>query len=278
VAALSVVLVVAIPDFAGDRPTYWRVAIGEFAERPALGSGAGTFSQAWLEARPEETSVRDAHSIVVEAAAELGAVGLVLVAALLGAPLAWAARARRHRQLAPAAGGAYAAFATHACVDWDWELPAVTLAALFCAVALGALADGVPGGVTIRPAGRAVAAAMGASAAMLAVPVFIGASALEDASRALARGDFPAAESAARRAERWQPWSVEPVLIRARARLADGDTLAAQFHFVRATRRDPQDYRAWLALAVVSDRRTAQAALRRARELNPHAVESLSRS
>jgi hypothetical protein len=35
-----------------------------------------------------------------------------------------------------AAAGAYVAFLFHAGVDWDWEMPAVTVAGLACGVAL----------------------------------------------------------------------------------------------------------------------------------------------
>ncbi len=53
----------------------------------------------------------------------------------LGAPLVAAVRARRHALVA-AAAAAYAAFLIHAAVDWDWQMPAVTLVALFCAGAI----------------------------------------------------------------------------------------------------------------------------------------------
>jgi O-antigen ligase len=265
------------PDLAGDRPTYWRVALDEFAESPLLGSGAGTFTQVWLERRPNAVSVRDAHSLPVEALSELGIIGLALVVMLLAAPLVWAVRRRDH-PLMPAAAGAYAAFAAHAVVDWDWELPAVTLAGLFCATGIAALADEGARMISLRTAPRALTAAAGASAAVVAVAVFLGASAMESASRALARGDAPAAERAARRAERLQPWSVEPLLMQGRAQLATGERLAAQIQFVRAINREPDDYRAWLALAAVTDGEVAEAAVQRARTLNPRSVSDLSRS
>ena len=44
----------------------------------------------------------------------------------------------------PAAAGAYAAFLVHAGLDWDWELPAVVVAALCCAAAV-ATAELEPG-------------------------------------------------------------------------------------------------------------------------------------
>lgn len=51
-------------------------------------------------------------------------------------------RARRD-PLVPAALGAYTALLVHFTYDWDWELPAVTLAGLFCGLAaLVAARDG----------------------------------------------------------------------------------------------------------------------------------------
>jgi O-antigen ligase len=259
------------PDLAGDRPTFWSVATDEFERHPLLGSGAGTYAQVWLERRPVETSVRDAHSIVVETLSELGIVGLALVALLLGAPLVWGLRSRSSA-LVPAATAAFGAYAAHASFDWDWEMPAVTLAALFCAVAVGVTADGQARHHVFGAVPRGAAVALGGLASALALAGLVGASALEDATRALARGDPAAAEHAAERAERWQPWSVEPLLTRGQAVLSLGDRATARALFARATQRDPKDYRAWLALAAVSEGDAATAAVLRAQKLNPKAV------
>ena len=94
---------------------------------PAAGEGSGGFQAAWLRERQFREPVRDAHSLYLETAAELGLVGLALLLALLGG------RRRRGRRAGPALAGAVAAlaaFALHAGIDWDWELPALTLVAL----------------------------------------------------------------------------------------------------------------------------------------------------
>jgi O-antigen ligase len=276
VAAVVLVAVVRPPGLAGDRPVFWRVAASELTEQPLLGSGAGTYAQVWLERRPVDGSVRDAHSVVVEALAELGPIGAGFVCALLVLPLCWALRARA-RPLVPAAGGAFAAFALHASVDWDWEMPAVTLAGLFCAVAIGALADDGHGATQLGGVARLAVAGLSVLVAAVALAGFVAATSLEHAERALAGGDVVAAERAARGAERWQPWAVEPLLVRGRAQAALGDARAARAAFTRAVARDPNDYRAWLALATVSSGDAAAVAVERARELNPRAVQELSR-
>jgi O-antigen ligase len=121
----------------GYRPTYWHVAWKEAAAHPALGGGAGTFADYWSRyGDPNlQGGALDAHNLYLETLAELGAVGLVLLAAALSLPLLVALRHRSDPVAAPAAG-AYAAFLVHAVVDWDWEMPTVTLAALACAAAV----------------------------------------------------------------------------------------------------------------------------------------------
>jgi O-antigen ligase len=147
-ALTAVVLILAIAGVAaavaaagtgGDRPQYWRVALGDARASPALGSGAGTFADYWLEHRTIDRNVQDAHSLYLETLAELGPIGLVLLAGLLAVPLVGAFRSRATPH-APAAAAAFAAFAVHAGVDWDWEMPAVTIAALVCAASLLAAA------------------------------------------------------------------------------------------------------------------------------------------
>jgi len=120
----------------GDRPLYWHVAWEDAAAHPIEGRGAGTFRISWLERGPPAISVQDAHSLYLETLAELGLVGLVLLAALLATPLVVALRRRGSGPLIAAAAGAYVAFLVHAGVDWDWEMPAVTVAGLLCGAAL----------------------------------------------------------------------------------------------------------------------------------------------
>jgi O-Antigen ligase len=145
-----------------NRYQYWRVAIDVFGEHPLVGAGAGAFRVEWLQRRSVDESVVDAHSVVIETVAELGLVGLLALALLLGGT---AVAARRAYHLAPelAAGptAVTAVWMTHSLLDWDWEMPAVTLIALVCAGALVAAADRAAARVTPRrrePAARAGAA------------------------------------------------------------------------------------------------------------------------
>ena len=141
---------------SSNRYEYWRVGLRAFADHPLAGLGAGGFRVAWLQERTIPEAVRDAHSLEVEIAAELGLVGLMAFGLLAGGVAAAARGALRSRPEA-AAGPAAALLAwfLHASIDWDWQLPAVTLPAVVLAGALLVLAEV---SAPERPAGRAAAA------------------------------------------------------------------------------------------------------------------------
>ena len=122
-----------------NRSGYWRIAWHEVRDHPVLGGGANEFRRYWLRYRPNPYGALNAHNLYLETLADLGPVGLVLLLAALAVPLVAAVRARA-RPLVAAVAGAYVAFLGAAALDWDWQLPAVTLAALACGTALVAAA------------------------------------------------------------------------------------------------------------------------------------------
>src|SRR5204863_270938 len=83
--------------------------------------------------------------------------GLLVAAAFLTPLLAL--RRLRLTPLTAAAAGAYVAFVIHAGLDWDWEVPAVTLAGLACGSALLVAARERPIQVGLPTRGAALAAA-----------------------------------------------------------------------------------------------------------------------
>jgi O-antigen ligase len=125
-----------------NRYQYWRVALDTFADHPVAGTGTAGFRVEWLRRRTIGEQAKDAHSLYLETAAELGLVGLALLGMTL---VAVALAARRALRLAPAAAAGpvavVALWAFHAGIDWDWEMPAVTLLGIAFAGALLALVD-----------------------------------------------------------------------------------------------------------------------------------------
>jgi hypothetical protein len=120
-----------------NRYRYWDVALDTFGEHPLGGAGSGAFAVEWLKRPDRPDAARDAHSLYLETAAELGVVGVALLLLFLGG-LAMAA-ARLYRLDARLAAGplaGLAAWLVHAGLDWDWEMPAVTLTALLLAAAV----------------------------------------------------------------------------------------------------------------------------------------------
>lgn len=107
----------------------WTVALDQWERSPLAGRGAGTFALTWAQQRPSEADVQDAHSLYLESLSELGVTGLLLLAVALGTIFAALALRCRgtERALYAAVIAAGVAWAVRAGLDWDWEVPAVTL-------------------------------------------------------------------------------------------------------------------------------------------------------
>lgn len=129
-------------EVGSHRSRYWEVALSAFADHPAGGVGAAGFQTEWQRERDVGDGVRDAHSLPLETAAELGLVGLAfLLTFLAGVVLCARAVQREDPALAAGACAALTVWGIHASLDWDWEMPALTLPALLLAAMLVARAD-----------------------------------------------------------------------------------------------------------------------------------------
>ena len=250
-----------------ERADAWNVAWKDYRENPVFGSGAGTFEHYWVEHRPSSTYFRDAHSLYLETLAELGPLGLALVAGAVAAIVAAAVRVRG-QPLAAGAFGAVVAFLVHAGVDWDWEMPAVTCTALACGAALVVLARGEQGSTApwqLRAGGLALTVALGAAA----VVGLVGNGAIAASVSELRSGDYASAEQEARRASRWAPWSAEPWRVLGEVRLRRGERERARAALREATERDPRNWVLWAELASASEGAARRDAVARALALNP---------
>jgi O-antigen ligase len=127
------------------RYDYWRVGVNAFADSPLQGVGSGGFRTVWLRERPVAGYALEVHSLPLEMAVELGLVGLLGFGVFLGGLGAAAARALRRGRLAaagPVAAGVV--FLLHSTIDWDWQIPAVTLPAIILSAGLVTLGERDP--------------------------------------------------------------------------------------------------------------------------------------
>jgi hypothetical protein len=254
----------------------WRVGLDAFAEEPLLGTGAGTYSITWARERPitNRLKVEDAHSVYIEMLSELGLPGLLvtLVAVLL--VLAGFARGlvgpARHVHAGLFAAGA--AWAVHAGIDWDWEMPAVT--AWFWA--FGGMALAAPAARATRAApGNVARVAIALGCLALAVtPALMAASQarLNDAVDAFTRGDCDAAIDDALESIKAIPSRPQPfeVLGYCDARLGQHELAIGAMR--SGIDRDPENWELHYGLALVRANagQNPLPAAREALRLNPH--------
>lgn len=111
------------------RVDLWNVALKTFDSAPIIGTGAGTYEFAWYRYRPAgQGAVVNAHNLYLETLSTLGLIGLVLLVAALAAILVALARRVRgpNHVIHAALFSAALAWAVHAGLDWDWQMPVVT--------------------------------------------------------------------------------------------------------------------------------------------------------
>jgi hypothetical protein len=246
------------------RIDHWRVAADEFRAHPLLGSGAGTFGEYWFRDRPSTVIVHDAHNLYLETLAELGPVGLALVALVLGGLIVASVRSRS--PLGAVAAGACVAYALHAAADWDWEQAALLMAVLFPALAVGG--DHSPRAAVTRS--RLVPAAAVVTVGAFALYTLLGNIALARSGNASDAAHWKQAESQARSALGLVPWSSEPLRRLAVAEVGLGDVEAARRSLEDAVAIDPQDWSLWYQLSEVTTGAERRRAAALARRLNPN--------
>ncbi len=126
------------------RANYWAVAVQAFAHHPLDGLGSGGFRVAWLRERTVPVAALDAHSLELQTAAELGVVGLAALAMLIGGVAFGARRGlRRDPELVAGWCAALVVWLLHSAIDWDWQMPALTLLAVILGGAVLSAAEDV---------------------------------------------------------------------------------------------------------------------------------------
>jgi hypothetical protein len=266
------------------RIDHWRTALIGFEVAPVRGTGAGTYALLWDQERQREYQVEDAHSLYLEMLAELGVVGLVLIVVVVGVVLIGLLLRVRGPSRGVAAGllGAALTWVLHAGIDWDWEMPAVTV--WFFAIGGLAVARRVTGGSDgddARPARTSaqgpprlvrLLAALGCLLlAVVPARIALSAGALEDSARAFARGDCATAVDRALDATGTLAVRPEPFAILSYCDVRLGAPALGVRAMEKAVARDPHnwEYAYGLALVRASAGLDPRAAARRALALNP---------
>lgn len=270
---------------ANGRIELWTVAWNAFRAHPLEGTGQDTYEVLWYEHRNQSTVVVNAHSLYIETLAELGVVGFVLLMLFVfGTLVGLFPRGRgRDRPLYGALFAVGVAWAVHAGVDWDWQMPAASL--WFAALGGLALGRGPRRARKVRMPASLVALAVAAAALVACVlPAFVLASQvrLTDATNAYAQADCTRADQLARQSldilgTRAPPWQIE-ALCAVRA----GRYPLAVTRLRDGLAQDPRNWQLQAALAASTAaagedaRRQAAAALR----LNPldTGVQTLARA
>ena len=169
---------------SGGRATVWSDTVRLAAAHPVIGSGLGTFAEAYPPFRSPEVRAHytHAHNDWLQAVAEGGLVGSLLLLAIV-APVArrWPeAVVGRGGPLVAGFASGLAAFAAHAILDFPARIPAVTAAALasgavvLCARPRSVADDSPPlrlvaTGSAVRTRGARVVVALALPLAVIAV-------------------------------------------------------------------------------------------------------------
>jgi O-antigen ligase len=268
------------------RHDYFRVAIDSFDEKPLLGSGAGTYQFAWDQHRTISQPVHNAHSLYLEAFAELGAVGGLLVLALVALLLwtgfaAWRAAPHPQRERYAALFAATLAFAVVAGLDWFWEIAALG-AVFFCAAGVLVAvrcAQLAPSSVETLEGeeGRFGLAVAGLVVAWIAAVALIGPLLVEHeitaSQAAAASGNFESAVNHADTARSIEPFAASPYVQLGLLAEAQGGYMTATERLTQAIDREDRNWQLYYLRSRVEeeagDQVAARADLSHARRLNP---------
>ncbi len=249
-----------LSDASGNhRVDHWSLAVDEGYEPDKLtGSGAGTYELLWAEHRPPEAAftVVDAHSLYAETLGELGIVGLLLILGLVGVVIfGYASRLRGpHRRLYAALLALSLAWALRAGVDWDWEMPAVTLWVFaFAGATLARPSHRMKhAGPALRPVARAGAIAACLAVGVLPALVLVSQLRLDSAREAfLERDDCESAIADAQGSASVLGMQSEPYQLEAYCKARNGDPEGAVDDMAVAVENDPDNWEYLYGLAVV---------------------------
>jgi Flp pilus assembly protein TadD len=252
-------------SLGSTRYDFWRVALDVWRDHPLLGIGQDNYADAYSRRRHNAfEEPRWAHSLPLRLLAHTGAVGAALFLIFLGAVAAATAAAWR-RAGGPGTRAAVGAallpgvvWIVHGSVDWLWEFPALSGAALAlagAAVALGRRRADDPAepdagaelepkpAPHVRPARTQRAIVAGAIAVVLAgvaimVPSLVSDSEVSEAALHW-RADPPRALQQLDLARTLNPLAARPWLVEGQIQADRRDLPQARLAFERASEKQP---------------------------------------
>jgi hypothetical protein len=269
------------------RSEFWRVSIKAFEEEPLLGHGAGTYRFSWHLLRHNSAPNIDAHSLYLQAFAELGIVGGLLVLAMVGVLLwtgfrAWQAARGPRRELYAVLLGVCLAFAVGVGIDWFWQIAVVTavfflaagvLVAARCAQ-LQQVRSAANGRAEQRRYGLAIAGlALSWIAALALVGPLLVDREIDASNSAVVAGNLADAVGHAETARSIEPWATSPYLQLGLLAEREGNYPKAIERLDQAIDREEEN---WLLYYIrgrmkheAGDAASARADLHEAQRLNP---------
>lgn len=238
------------------RIAHWQVALDGFSAKPVVGNGAGTYQLLWARDRPYDFTVNDGHSLYLEVMSEFGLVGIVLLAGVLLSFLVGVAlRARGpERDVHAAVLALIVIWMVHAGIDWDWEMPVVTLW-LFALAGLSLSCR--RGDASVAPSAgpsqivRVVAALGVLVLAVTPAAIVISQGHLDTAVNAFKRGDCRTAINSALDSLDAVSVRAEPFEILGFCDIRQGQTQLALQAMDNAVARDPNSWETHYGLAIV---------------------------
>jgi tetratricopeptide (TPR) repeat protein len=275
-------------DFSGaGRNDFWSVAVDAFQEEPVAGHGAGTYEFSWQQLRSLTNDSKYAHSLYLQAFAELGTIGGLLVLGIVVLLLwtgfaAWRAARGASRELYAALLSVLVAFAVGAAIDWFWEIAALgavfflaggALVAARCAQ-LARTRAAANGHAQERRFGLAVAGLAVAWITALALigPLLVDRE-IKSSQAAAADGNIGSAVEHADTARSIEPWAASPYVQLGLIGEFQGDYPMATERLDQAIDREDRNWLLYYLRARVAheagDETAARSSLRQAQRLNP---------
>jgi O-Antigen ligase len=269
-------------ELGSGRFDFWRVALQSFISHPLGGLGQDNFAQAYVASRHTGEEPLWVHSLELRLLAHTGAVGFVLFGAFLVCALVALARAagqgnRTVRAAVAVAIVPLAVWTVQGSVDWFWEFPALSGAALAFLGAAVALEPGrgiarASSGAAARRVGALLTVALTTAALALLVSTYIGERAVQQARTLEATNPTQALRNV-RLAASAEPLSSAPQALAAAIELRAGNRGEAMRYASDGLSRNGGDWVLWLeqgmAARAAGDPALERAALHRATVLDP---------